>query len=136
MKNAGARGIPWLISHSTKKVLEKHSITKMNPRTWGRDSKHMLEWSEMAILNQMLQEGWAVRLETWKSTFEMESVTGSSMEPNANTGEKILQHFFLKLYLIYTRLTLTEGLNVKANTEMDHQKRVNDLEKISSVSKL
>lgn len=139
MKNAGARGIPWLISHSTKKVLEKHSITKMNPRTWGRDSKHMLEWSEMAmgrLLNQMLQEGWAVRLERWKSGFGMESVTGSSTEPNANTGEKILQQFFLKLYLIYTRLTLTEGLNVKANTEMDHQKRVNDLEKISSVSKL
>lgn len=49
MKNAGARGIPWLISHSTKKMLEKHSMTRMNPRTWGRDSKHVLEWSEMAM---------------------------------------------------------------------------------------
>lgn len=131
MKNAGARGIPWLISHSTKKMLEKHSITRMNPRTWGRDSKHMF-----GLLNRMLQAGWVVRLERWKSRFGMESVTGSSTEPNANTGEKILQQFFLKLYLIYTHLTLTEGLNVKANTEMDHQKRVNNLEKISSVSKL
>jgi len=43
MKNAGGRGIPWLISHSTKKTLEKHSITRRNPRTWGRDSKNTLE---------------------------------------------------------------------------------------------
>jgi len=49
MKNAGARGIPWLISHSTKKTLEKHSIARMNPRTWGRDSKCTLEWTEMVM---------------------------------------------------------------------------------------
>lgn len=49
MKNAGARVIPWLVSHSTKKTLEKQSITRRSPRTWGRDSKHMLEWTDVAM---------------------------------------------------------------------------------------
>lgn len=46
-KAAEVRGIPWLFSHTMKKTLEKHSITRMNPRTWGRDRKHTLEWTEM-----------------------------------------------------------------------------------------
>lgn len=49
MRNAGARGIPWLISHRMKKTLVKHSITRMNPRTWVRGSKHMLKWTEMMM---------------------------------------------------------------------------------------
>lgn len=83
----------------------------------------------------MLQAAWVARLERWKSRFGIESIMGSSGEPKGSTGEKILWQFFLKLYSIYTDLALPESVNVKANTEMDHQKRVNDLEKLSSASK-
>lgn len=39
MKDAGLRGTPWLFSHTMKKTLEKHNITRVNPRAWGRDKK-------------------------------------------------------------------------------------------------
>lgn len=109
MKNAGVRGIPWLFSHTMKKTLEKHSITRMNPRAWGRDRKHTLEWTEMLddLPNWMIQAAWAVD----HSTGEVEDQVwyrecyGKCQESNGSTGEKILWQIFLKLYLIYTELS-------------------------------
>lgn len=57
MKSAEVRGIPWLFSHTVKKTSEKHNITRMNPRTWGRDRKHTgMNWNAGTIYQTELSK--------------------------------------------------------------------------------